>query len=94
LTSLRNLKSRAKVLIAIKRAEMGNLGKRHGVGSGVMEMIIDWGPGYRVYFAPIQPRALLLLAGGTKQTQRRDIELAKARWSDFKERSAASRFEP
>lgn len=73
---------------------MGNLGKHHGVGNGVMEMIIDWGPGYRVYFAPIQPRALVLLAGGSKQAQTRDIELAKARWRDFKKRRVASRFEP
>jgi putative addiction module killer protein len=59
-----------------------------------MELIIDSGPGYRIYFAKTGPHALLLLAGGSKRTQRRDIEAAQARWTDFKKRRAASSFEP
>jgi putative addiction module killer protein len=67
----------------LKRVELGNLGDHHGVGEGVYELRIDFGPGYRVYFGEDGKRLVVLLIGGTKKTQRRDIETAKRYWSDY-----------
>jgi putative addiction module killer protein len=87
LSRLSDLRAKAKILIRIKRAESGNVGQHRSVGGGVMEMIVDTGPGYRVYFATAGREALVLLAGGSKRSQRRDIILARERWSDFRSRS-------
>ncbi len=87
LSQLSDLRAKAKILIRIKRTESGNAGQHRSVGGGVMEMIVDTGPGYRVYFAGAGRQALVLLAGGSKRSQRRDIVLARERWSDFKLRS-------
>jgi putative addiction module killer protein len=76
----------AKVRTAIARIETGNLGDVKPVGAGVSERRIDFGPGYRVYFAQDGPRLVLLLVGGTKKRQQRDIDLAKAYWQDYKQR--------
>lgn len=57
-----------------------------------MELVVDTGPGYRVYCAFVGRRNLLLLAGGSKGSQRRDIALAKRRWHDFKARNSATEF--
>jgi putative addiction module killer protein len=61
----------------------GNLSNAKGVGEGVLEYRIDWGPGYRVYFGRDGAVLVILLTGGTKQ---RDIEQAKALWADYKRR--------
>jgi putative addiction module killer protein len=74
---------RAKVRIRLRRVEEGNLGNHHGVGEGVLEFIIDEGPGYRIYFGQAADR-IILLTGGTKRTQESDIKTAKAFWSDWK----------
>jgi putative addiction module killer protein len=66
----------------------GNLGDVRSVGQGVMEMRIDWGPGYRVYFARTGRLVILLLCGGDKRSQAKDIERAKTYFEDFKTRSA------
>lgn len=62
---------------------MGNLGDYKSVGSGVFELRIDSGPGYRVYFAESETTIVLLLCGGDKSTQDRDILIAKQYWSNF-----------
>jgi putative addiction module killer protein len=76
LLTLKDPKGKATILVRIERARFGNLGKCKPVGKGVSEMKIDSGPGYRVYFAKREKRIFLLLCGGTKKTQSRDIERA------------------
>ncbi len=63
---------------------LGNFSNVKGVGSGVYECRIDFGLGYRIYFGKDGTRIVILLGGGTKQRQQNDIELAIARWEDFK----------
>lgn len=70
----------ARVTIALTRIGQGNLSNVKGVSSGVFEAKIDFGPGYRVYFGKEGEAIVILLAGGTKQRQQRDIEAAQARW--------------
>lgn len=76
----------AKVTVALARLEGGNLSNMKTVGSGVLEYRIDYGPGYRVYFGRDGETLVILLAGGTKQRQQRDIADAQARWLDYKRR--------
>jgi len=76
----------AKVTTAMIRLERGNTSNVEGVGSGVFENKIDFGPGYRVYFGMDGKELIILVGGGSKQRQSRDIELAKARWADYKQR--------
>ena len=57
-----------------------------GVGEGVLEYRINWGPGYRVYFGRDGETLVILLSGGTKKRQLRDIEHAKALWADYRRR--------
>jgi putative addiction module killer protein len=76
----------AKVTAVLKRMAAGNLAEVKSVGSGVSERRIDWGPGYRVYFAREGDRLIILLGGGTKQRQQQDISAAQARWADYKQR--------
>lgn len=78
--------ARAKVTTAIARLEQGNLSNVKGVGEGVLEYKIDFGPGYRVYFGRDGEVLVILLMGGTKKRQQRDIETAKVMWADYKRR--------
>jgi putative addiction module killer protein len=73
---------RGIIRVRLRRVENGNLGDSHGVGEGVSELVIDVGPGYRVYFGQ-DGNTVVLLTGGTKKTQTRDIENAKIFWSDY-----------
>ena len=75
-----------KVRTAIARIEIGNLGDVKPVGQGVSERRITFGPGYRVYFGQDGDKLVILLCGGTKKRQSRDIEQAKAFWDDYKSR--------
>ena len=68
----------AKVAVALARMELGNLSNVKGVGDGILEYRIDFGPGYRVYFGKDGAALTILLAGGTKKRQQRDIETARA----------------
>ena len=81
-----NAPAAAKVAVALARLEQGNLSNAKGVGEGVLECRIDWGPGYRVYFGRDGDVLVILLTGGTKQRQQRDIEAAKSNWTDYKRR--------
>jgi putative addiction module killer protein len=76
----------AKVTVALARIETGNLSNVKGVSGGVLEYRIDWGPGYRVYFGRDGATLVILLAGGTKRRQQRDIRAAQDRWADYKSR--------
>jgi putative addiction module killer protein len=80
-----NAQAAAKVTTALVRLESGNISNAKSVGSGVYELKIDFGPGYRVYFGYDGPKVVILLAGGTKKRQNKDIETAKKRWNDYKE---------
>jgi putative addiction module killer protein len=76
----------AKVTVALVRLGQGNTSNAKTVGEGVLEYRIDWGPGYRVYFGRDGATLVILLTGGTKQRQHRDIERAKELWADYKRR--------
>jgi len=69
--------TRAKIDIRIRRIMLGNIGDCKAIGEGVFEIRIDFGPGYRVYFIRKQHTLIVLLAGGDKSTQTRDIQKAK-----------------
>src|SRR5438094_741753 len=76
----------AKVTTAIRRLEAGNFSNVKGVGAGVFEYRVDFGPGYRVYFGKDGEALVILLGGGTKKRQDRDIVKAHERWADYKNR--------
>lgn len=76
----------AKVTITITRLGQGNFSNVKGVGSGVYEYRIDFGPGYRIYFGKDGDRLVILLGGGTKKRQQRDITNAITLWHDYKRR--------
>ena len=75
LTSLKDAKARARIQVRIDRAGLGNLGD-HKYFDGIGEMRIDYGPGYRVYFVQEGRSIVLLLSGGDKSTQEKDIQKA------------------
>lgn len=85
LRRLRDGRARARILARIDRLAAGNPGDVGPVGEGVSEMRIDYGPGYRVYYLTRGPVLVILLCGGDKSTQRRDIAQAKAMARDWKE---------
>ena len=84
LSSLRDQRAVARIAARIEHLELGLLGDCRSVKGGVMELRINYGPGYRVYFATIQKHVILLLCGGTKGTQQSDIAAAKARLKDWR----------
>ena len=73
---LRDLRARARIQARIERLAMGNPGDVRPVGEGVSELRLDYGPGYRVYYKKRGRRLIILLAGGDKSTQARDIKAA------------------
>jgi putative addiction module killer protein len=76
--SLRDGRAEARIAARIRRLADGNPGDVKPVGGGISELRIDYGPGYRVYFVRRGPVVIILLGGGTKKTQNRDIKAAKA----------------
>ena len=87
---IRNLKdrtARSRVRARLARLRLGNFGDTNSLGGGLHELRIDHGPGYRVYFGRAGDRLVLLLYGGTKRTQSRDIKQVRAYWHDYRRRS-------
>lgn len=87
---LRRLKDRtagARIRVRLARLRLGNMGDANSLGGGLHELRIDHGPGYRVYFGRSDERVILLLSGGSKRAQSRDIEQARTFWRDFRSRT-------
>lgn len=85
LDELNDKRAVARILARLARVRLGNLGDCKSVGEGVSELRVDHGPGYRVYFGQQGQTLVVLLCGGDKRTQERDIRLAKEYWRKFKE---------
>ena len=86
---------RARVQTRLDRVELGNFGDHHGVGQGVFELRIERGPGYRVYYGRDgNDLVILLLAGGTKRRQTRDIEAAHVLWKAYRQEKRHARQNP
>jgi putative addiction module killer protein len=86
LTSLRDLQAAARILLRIDRVKQGNLGDHKFIDDGIFELRIDVGAGYRVYFARLESQEILILWGGDKSSQTRDIEKARKFWLDCRNR--------
>jgi putative addiction module killer protein len=80
----------AKIVTAVIRLAAGNTSNAKSIGEGVHELKVDFGPGYRVYFGWDGPLLVILLGGGTKKGQGRDIKAARACWRDYKVRKKAA----
>jgi putative addiction module killer protein len=77
LRALRDTQGRAKIIVRLDRLEEGNPGNFRSVGEGVFELKIDFGPGYRVYYVQRGDVLIVILCGGDKSTQSKDIQRAK-----------------
>ena len=86
LDGLKDVTARAKIRVRLDRVRLGLLGDNRFVGEGVYELKIDHGPGYRVYYAREGNNVILLLLGGDKSQQEKDIAQAKAYWQDHQRR--------
>jgi putative addiction module killer protein len=80
-----NAPAAAKVATSLVRIEHGNFSNTKGVGAGVFECRIDFGPGYRIYFGKDGDALVILVGGGTKKYRETDIRIAHERWEDYKE---------
>src|SRR5579863_1320961 len=87
-------KAAAKVATALIRLAASNFSNVKGVGSGVFEYRIDFGPGYRIYFGKDGERLVIVLGGGTKKRQQHDINAALANWQDYKRRKKEDNYGP
>jgi putative addiction module killer protein len=86
LESLNDSRARYRIVVRLDRVELGNLGDHRVLDAGLFELRFDFGPGYRVYCGEVDDRIVLLLCGGDKGTQRRDIHKARDYWKDYLER--------
>lgn len=86
LETLRDVNGRAKIRVRLDRVRLGNFGDHKHLDEGVWELRIDYGPGYRVYFAKEENRIILLLAGGDKDSQKRGITQATSYLQDHRRR--------
>jgi putative addiction module killer protein len=85
--SLRDRAARNKIEIRLRRIELGNLGDYKALGDGIYELRVDTGPGYRIYFAQVDATIILLLCGGDKSSQGKDIQLARQYWRHYESNS-------
>jgi len=79
-----NNQAATKVLTAVERMRVGNLGDHKSVGKGVLERRIDYGPGYRIYFGRDGDKLIVLVGGGKKSRQNSDINNAQTMWAEYK----------
>jgi putative addiction module killer protein len=84
--SLKDQKTQAVIDDRLRRVRLGNLGDYKSVGSRVFELKINYGSGYRIYFAQVGKTIILLLCGGDKSTQKQDIYKAQEYWKDYANR--------
>ena len=87
MSALRDNRTKAKIAARIDRLSLGNFGDCKALGNGLFELRIDWGPGYRVYYALAGRACVLLLCGGDKRKQASDIRRALEYLKDYRERS-------
>jgi putative addiction module killer protein len=78
--------TQARITVSLDRLEQGNFSVAKSIGSGVHELRLDFGPGYRIYFGKDGERLVILLGGGTKRRQQADIAAAHALWQEYKQR--------
>ena len=84
--SLKDVNAQNRTNIRLNRLRLGLFGDTNRIGEGVHELKVDYGPGYRVYFANEGNTIVILLCGGDKKTQKQDIQKAKVYWADYKKR--------
>ncbi len=82
--SLKDRQGAAKIRVRVTRAELGNLGNHRSIGDGVVELKIDFGPGYRVYVGLHGREVIVLLCAGDKGSQSQDITKAKGYWENYR----------
>jgi putative addiction module killer protein len=85
LLSLKDKRAVARILQRIDRIRLGNFGDCRSVGDGVYELRIHFGPGFRVYFGVVDSQLILLLCGGNKSSQQKDITVAQSYWKEYQE---------
>ncbi len=83
--------TRVRIITAVLRMEQGNFSSAKAVGSGLSELRLDFGPGYRIYFGRDGERLVILFGGGSKRRQQADIEAAKRFWFEYKRRKGEDR---
>lgn len=88
LNGLTDQRARALIDKTIAKVRLGNLGQHKSVGEGVQEIVLNYGPGYRIYFGEHGKTLVILLLGSTKKRQEKAIELAKRYWKDWNERTS------
>jgi putative addiction module killer protein len=84
LDSIKDPKTRAIIISHVDRMELGAFGDFKALGEGIYEQRIHYGPGYRIYYAKHGRKVYILLCGGNKSSQKKDIKLAKLYWKNFK----------
>lgn len=87
LASMRDARAKARIMMQVDRMELGLFGDSAPIGEGLSELRIHFGPGYRVYYGKEQSNEYLILCGGDKSTQTKDIQRAKGYWRDHKGRT-------
>ena len=87
LSGLADIRAQAKIAARINRLAAGNFGDCQSLGKGLCELRIDWGPGYRIYYATIGKHSVLLLCAGDKRKQPSDIDRARAYLNEYKIRT-------
>ena len=87
LAGLDDRQTRGRILARLGRVRLGNLGDAKSVGGGVFELRMPFGPGYRIYFGRDGDRLIILLCGGDKASQAKDIARAKRLWADYARRN-------
>lgn len=85
LESIQDIRTQDRIQARADRLKFGNFSDYKSVGDGVCELRLNFGPGYRIYFGMVDCTIVLLLCGGDKSSQRRDIERAKTYWREYKE---------
>jgi putative addiction module killer protein len=87
LKSIRDARARARIILQVDKMALGLFGDSQPIGVGLSELRIHFGPGYRVYYGKESMHKYLLLLGGNKSTQSKDIKLAKKYWKDYEQRT-------